>query len=81
MHDSSPFSQRSYFLNRLLDFLHDAFHGNGVYHYAFVSEAEFNDTAANRWRRDFNVHCLRYQPSTGHPEVGDFVQNLLKSVS
>jgi hypothetical protein len=60
----------------LLDFLHDAFHGSGVYHFALVPENEFNDTAANRWRRDYNVNCLRYQPSQGHPEVKEFVVQL-----
>lgn len=60
-----------------LDFLHDAFHGSGVYHYALVPKHEFNETAANRWRRDFNVNCLCYEATSGHPEVGEFVQRLL----
>jgi hypothetical protein len=65
----------------LLDFLHDAFHGSGVYHFALVSEDDFNETAANRWRRDFNVNCLRYQASAGHPEVNEFVQMLRAMIS
>ncbi|MHA3771870.1 SIR2 family protein [Verrucomicrobiota bacterium sgz303538] len=64
----------------LLDFLHDAFHGSGVYHYALVPEDQFNDTASNRWRRDFNINCLRYKASAGHPEVGEFVSRLQASL-
>jgi hypothetical protein len=64
----------------LLDFLHDAFHGSGVYHFALVPEDQFNETAANRWRRDFNINCLRYQATDGHPEVGEFVNRLFASL-
>ena len=64
----------------LLDFLHDAFHGSGVYHFALVPEDQFNETAANRWRRDFNINCLRYEATAGHPEVGEFVNRLQASV-
>ena len=63
-------------IHLLLDFLHDAFHGSGVYHYAVVPETEFNETVANRWRRDFNINCLRYAPTDGHPEVNEFVKKL-----
>jgi len=65
----------------LLDFLHDAFHGSGVYHYALVSSQEFNDTVINRWRRDFNVNCMRYEATAGHPEVNEFVQKVLASLA
>jgi hypothetical protein len=60
----------------LLEFLHDAFHGSGTYHYALVPQDKFNDTAVNRWRRDFKIHCLRYDSTPGHPEVNEFVQKL-----
>lgn len=64
----------------LLDFLHDAFHGSGVYHFALVPEDQFNETAANRWRRDFNINCLRYKATDGHPEVSEFVNKLHASL-
>lgn len=60
----------------LLGYLHDAFHGGGVYHYALVSKAEFNATVVNRWRKDYKVECLCYEATTGHPEVLSFVQAL-----
>jgi len=64
-----------------LDFLHDAFHGTGVYHYALVPRHEFNETAARRWQKDFNVNCLCYEASQGHPEVEEFIQKLLTSIT
>jgi hypothetical protein len=63
-------------LQMLLSSLHDAFHGSGPYHYALVSSDEFNDTEATLWRKNYNIQCILYKPSTGHPEVETFLNNL-----
>ena len=61
----------------LLGFLHDAFHGCGAKHYALVPYHSFTETEASRWYKDFQVTCIRYNPSSpAHPEVVTFLQNL-----
>lgn len=63
-------------LRLLLSYLHDAFHGGAPRHYALVPSRSFPETARNRWDKDFNVECLDYQASKGHPEVHEFVKRL-----
>ena len=65
-------------LQLLLRSLHDAFQGAGVYHYALVPSS-FSATEASHWRKNYNVHCIVYEPSTGHPEVGKFLRKLRDS--
>jgi len=67
-------------IDLLLSYLHDAFHGSGQYHYVLIPENQYIDTISNRWRKDYKVHCITYQASPGHPEVLEFVKDLIKSV-
>jgi hypothetical protein len=60
----------------LLGYLHDAFHGSGAYHYALVPSQQFNQTPTSRWRKDYNVNCIRYTATAGHPEVLEFLRRL-----
>lgn len=60
----------------LLRSLHDSFQGSGQHHYAIVSEKEFGETEVGQWRKNYNIQCIRYTPSTGHPEVEAFMQQL-----
>jgi hypothetical protein len=61
----------------LLAYLHDAFHGSGARHYALVSSTEFTTTVASRWRKDFKVELITYEPTPGRPEVGAFLKSLI----
>jgi SIR2-like protein len=61
----------------MLAFLHDAFHGSGSRHYALVSSTDFSETLASRWRKDYKVQLLTYDPTTGRPEVGAFLNMLI----
>jgi hypothetical protein len=61
----------------LLAYLHDAFHGSGSRHYALVPSTEFTATLASRWRKDFKVELITYDPTTGRPEVGAFLATLI----
>jgi hypothetical protein len=60
----------------LLSYLHEAFHGSGANHYVLVSEDRFSTTIASRWQKDFKVECIRYHPTSGHPEVLKFLRLL-----
>jgi hypothetical protein len=65
----------------LLGFLHDAFHGSGSRHFALVSSKEFTPTLANRWKKDFKVELITYDPTPGYPEVEAFLKTLLTPAS
>ncbi len=61
----------------LLGYLRDAFHGRATQHYALLPKGDYAKTELNRWRKDFKVHCIHYQPSDdSHPEVLEFLKTL-----
>lgn len=61
----------------LLGFLHDCFHGSGTYHYALVPRGDQSEAMFNRWKNDFQVQCIHYDPSDDtHPEVHAFLKQL-----
>lgn len=65
----------------LLEYLHDSFHGGGQRHFALVPTASFSNVVAKRWLRDFRVDCIRYQATSGHPEVHEFLRELGRQCS
>jgi hypothetical protein len=60
----------------LLAYLHDAFHGSGAIHYALVPRSQFTQTVLSRWRKDYKVNCILYDPTPGHPEIITFLRSL-----
>jgi hypothetical protein len=64
----------------LLRSLHDAFQGNGQYHYALVSKKSFNDAEVTHWRKHYKIQCIVYDPSDGHPEIQGFLEKLVTVV-
>ena len=64
----------------LLRSLHDAFQGSGQYHYALVSKGDLTETEANHWRKNYNVQCIQYEASAGHPEVLGFLDAVKTSL-
>jgi hypothetical protein len=64
----------------LLRSLHDAFQGSGQYHFALLSKVDFSETEAAHWRKNYQVRCITYEPSTGHPEVVGFLKAILDSM-
>jgi SIR2-like domain len=64
----------------LLRSLHNAFHGSGQYHFALVSNADFSETEASHWRKNYNVRCIQYEASHSHPEVSGFLKNLINAL-
>ncbi|MEQ2005169.1 MAG: SIR2 family protein [Limisphaerales bacterium] len=64
----------------LLRSLHDAFQGSGQYHFALVSNKDFSDTEASHWRKNYNVRCIRYEASQGHPELTGFLESIKSSL-
>jgi len=63
-------------LQLLLSYMHDAFHGGGAEHYALVPRSDFTHTEMSRWKKDYKVTCIGYDPTAGHPEVDAFIKTL-----
>lgn len=66
-------------LKLLLGYIHNIFHGGSPDHFALINKDEITPTEINRWRKDFNIHILPYDPHTNHIELEIFVDYILKT--
>lgn len=64
-------------LKLLLGYIHNIFHGGSPDHFALISKDEITGTEIERWRKDFNINVITYDPTNHHKEVEDFVDQLL----
>lgn len=60
----------------LLGFIHNIFHGGSPHHYALLAEDKVTKTEVDRWRKDFNIHIITYNPKNNHEEV----ENIMKTI-
>ncbi|UYZ61185.1 SIR2 family NAD-dependent protein deacylase [Hymenobacter latericus] len=63
-------------LNLLLGFIHNIFHGGSPNHYALISKDNLTNIEVDRWRKDFKVNIIGYDPKNGHEELLHIVQQL-----
>lgn len=63
-------------LNLLLGFIHNIFHGGSPNHYALISRDKLTNIEVDRWRKDFKVNIIGYDPKDGHAELLHIVQQL-----
>lgn len=63
-------------LKLLLGYIHNIFHGGSPDHFALISKDEITGTEINRWRKDFNINVITYDPINNHKEVEEFVDKL-----
>lgn len=64
-------------LKLLLGYIHNIFHGGSPDHFALISKDEITGTEIDRWRKDFNINVITYDPAENHKEVENFVDHLL----
>lgn len=64
-------------LKLLLGYIHNIFHGGSPDHFALISKEEITSTEIDRWRKDFNINVITYDPIDNHKEVGSFVEKLM----
>ena len=64
----------------LLRYIHNIFQGGSPDHFALMSEKDLTLTEINRWRKDFNINIIPYNPKDNHKEVAVFVDKFIKSV-
>ncbi|MBK7853704.1 MAG: SIR2 family protein [Bacteroidetes bacterium] len=65
-------------LKLMLSYIHNIFHGGSPDHFALVNQTDITQTETDRWRKDFNINIITYDPVNNHKEVEDFVDELLK---
>lgn len=61
----------------LLGYIHNIFHGGSPTHYALVPKNAVTDTEVERWRKDFNIEIIKYDPRDNHVEVKNFLQQIV----
>lgn len=49
--------------------------------YAFMSSGKLGKVEAGRWREDYGVQIIPYEPTAGHPEVLQFLKYLKKAAA
>ncbi len=64
-------------LELLLGYIHSIFHGGSPDHFALMNREEVTNVEINRWRKDFNINIITYDPHDNHIEVDNFVTELL----
>lgn len=61
----------------LLGYIHNIFHGGSPTHYALVSKNAVTETEIERWRKDFNIEIIKYDPKDNHVEVRSFLEDII----
>ncbi len=65
-------------INLLLGFIHHIFHGGSPEHYALMPKDNVTSTEIDRWRKDYNIKIITYDPIDGHKQVEEFVDAIIK---
>jgi hypothetical protein len=66
-------------LKLMLSYIHNIFHGGSPDHFALINQADITSTEIDRWRKDYNINIIPYDPKNNHKEVEEFVEELLKN--
>lgn len=62
----------------LLGYIHNIFHGGSPNHYALVSKDSVTTTEVERWRKDFNIQIIKYDPKDNHIELKNYLEEIIK---
>lgn len=60
-------------LKLLLGFLRHFYHEGGPVHYALMDETQLTSITAERWRKDYGINIIRYNPIYDHQQVLQFL--------
>jgi len=61
----------------LLGFIHHIFHGGSPDHYALIPINNVTETEINRWKKDYNINIITYDPVDEHRQVEEFIDELI----
>ncbi len=65
-------------LKLMLSYIHNIFHGGSPDHFALISQADITGTEIDRWRKDYNINIITYDPANNHKELDVFIEELSK---
>jgi len=65
-------------LNLLLGYIHHIFHGGTPEHYALMAVEKTTKTEIDRWKKDFNINVITYNPEGNHKQIDCFIDELIK---
>lgn len=65
-------------LKLLLGYIHNIFHGGSPDHYALINKNDISSTEIARWRKDYNINIIPYDPIDNHKQVELYIDELLK---
>ncbi len=65
-------------LRLILGYIHNIFHGGSPDHFAFMSKDDLTQTEIDRWRKDYNINIIPYDPKNNHKELEDYIDEILK---
>ncbi len=65
-------------LRLILGYIQSIFHGGSPDHYALMSSEGLTETEIARWRKDFHINIIQYDPKDNHSEVEAFIDELVK---
>jgi len=61
----------------LLSYIHNIFHGGSPVHYALIPEDNITETEISRWRKDYNIECIKYNPRDNHIELKEYLESII----
>lgn len=64
-------------LNLVLSYIHNIFHGGGPSHFALINSNEVTSVEKDRWRKDYNINIITYDPHDNHKEVENLIDALI----
>ncbi len=64
----------------LLTYINNIFHGGSPDHFALMDGTNLTETEINRWRKDFNINIITYDPRDNHIEVEEFINKFIELV-
>jgi len=64
-------------LKLMLSYIHNIFHGGSPDHFALINKDDITNTEKDRWRKDYNINIITYDPRDNHIEVDEFVDSIL----
>ena len=73
------FSFSDYELRLLLEEMRESLEHRSDPDYIFLRSSEVNDTQKRRYREDFGIEVITYDPTPGDPEVLQFIDALAEA--
>lgn len=67
-------------INLLLGYIHNIFHGGSPEHFALMNEKQITNVELDRWRKDFKINVIPYNPKDNHVQIEQFLDILKKSI-